>query len=102
MNPNSEYSTSLTPLDNIGWHLRPAGLLVGVARMFESDIVVRFGNRVASAKSILGILTLEAGRDTRLYVTARGRDAKKAIKAIKNKFSDARPFLPSRRNGHNP
>ena len=87
MNHQRVYSTILTPLDNIGWHVRPAGLLVGVARLFESEIVVRFENRVASAKSILGILTLEAGRDARIYVSARGRDAKEAIKAIKGKFS---------------
>ena len=101
MNPNTEYSTILAPLDNIGWHLRPVGLLVQVARMFESEIVVKFGNRVASAKSILGLLTLEAGGGARLYVSARGRDARVAIKAIKRKFAQTQRHLTLSRR-HSP
>ena len=87
MNRNNEYSTTLTPQNNSSWHMRPAGLLVGVANMFESEIMVRFGTKISSAKSIFGILTLEAGKGARLYVSARGRDAKKAIKTINKKFS---------------
>ncbi len=91
MNQDAEFSTTLAPQNTIGWHLRPAGLLVGVANMFESEIMVRCGRRMASAKSLLGILTLGAGRGARLYVSARGHDAQMAIKAIKEKFSLERP-----------
>lgn len=87
MNHNIECSTTLAPQNTLGWHMRPAGLLVGIANMFESDIVVKCGRRIASAKSLLGILTLGAGREACLYVTARGNDAQKAIHTIKAKFS---------------
>jgi phosphotransferase system HPr (HPr) family protein len=87
MNSNSEFSTTLAPQNNVGWHLRPAGLLVKVASMFESEIIVRCGQRIASAKSLLGVLSLGAGNGARLYISARGRDAQMAIKSIGEKFS---------------
>ena len=87
MKSNEEFSTTVAPQDTLGWHLRPAGLLVSIANMFESEIMVKCGRRIASAKSLLGVLTLGAERGTRLYVSARGRDAQTAIKAIKEKFS---------------
>jgi phosphotransferase system HPr (HPr) family protein len=82
-----EYSTRLVPKSPLGWHLRPAGMLAGVAYMFHSEIEAKFGKRIANAKSLMGLITLEAGRGARLYVTARGCDAKQAIQAIKSKFS---------------
>jgi len=87
MNQNNEFSTMLALHNTLGWHMRPAGVLVGVANMFESEIMVKCGQRIASAKSLLGVLTLGAGRGARLYVSARGRDAQMAIKAIIEKFS---------------
>ena len=87
MNQNGKYSTTLTPKNTSGWHLQPISLLVNAANKFESEIVVKFGQRMASAKSHLGILALGAGKGARLYVSARGHDAQKAIKAIKDKFS---------------
>lgn len=75
------------PKSPLGWHLRPAGMLAGVANMFHSEIEAKFGMRIASAKSLMGLITLEAGRGARLYITARGCDAKQAIQAIKSRFS---------------
>lgn len=96
MNQDMECSAMLSSQSDIGWHLRPAGLLVSVASMFESEIIVKCGRRIASAKSLLGILTLGAGRGAQLYVSARGRDAQMAIKAIKAKFAAApEPGEPS-------
>ncbi len=87
MQQNNEFSTMLALQNTLGWHMRPAGLLVGIANMFESEIMVKCGWRIASAKSLLGILSLGAGRGARIYISARGRDAQLAIQAIKEKFS---------------
>jgi len=87
MNTDNEFYTTLAPQDTSGWHMRPAGLLVSIANMFESEIMIKCGRRMASAKSLLGILTLGAGKGARLYVSARGRDAQNAINAITEKFS---------------
>jgi phosphotransferase system HPr (HPr) family protein len=89
MTQAAEYSVMLATCEPMGWHMRPAGMLVSIAKMFESDIVVKFGKKIASAKSLLEILMLGAGRGAKIYVSARGRDAQLAIKAIRNTFSTA-------------
>lgn len=87
MNHEKEYSTVLEPDDAMGWHMRPVALLVGVAKMFEAEIVVKCEQKIASAKSVLGVLALGAGQKDCLCVSARGRDAQKAIQAIEARFA---------------
>ena len=87
MNRKNEFSTTLALQNTLGWHMRPAGILVKVANMFESEIMVKCGQRITSAKSLLGMLTLGVGREARLYVSARGYDAQLAIRAIREKFT---------------
>lgn len=90
MKQTGKYSTMIEPLKANGWHLRPAGLLVSIANMFESEIVVKCGQRIASAKSILEVMMLGAGKDAKLCVSACGRDAQKAIMAIQARFTAER------------
>jgi phosphotransferase system HPr (HPr) family protein len=87
MNKETEYSTVLVPENQMGWHMRPVALLVGVAKMFESEIIVKCGQKIANAKSVMGILMLGADQDAKLHVSARGRDAQLAISAIEGKFA---------------
>lgn len=87
MSNNNEFSTTLALQNTLGWHMRPAGLLVKVASMFESEIMVKCGRKIASAKSLLGVLTIGASNGARLCVSARGHDAYLAIKAISDKYS---------------
>ena len=64
-------------------HARPAALLVKLAQRFETDIVIECNQKHASAKSILGVLTLSADEGMNLRVTAKGQDAPEAIQAIR-------------------
>lgn len=89
MNKDIEYSTVLLPESKSGWHMRPVALLVGVAKMFESEIIVKCGQKIANAKSVMGILTLGADQDAKLHISARGRDAQLAISAIEGKFASS-------------
>ncbi len=80
----------LKVLNKLGLHARPAALFVKAASRFVSDITVeRSGNEV-SGKSIMGLMTLEAGMGAVLKITADGPDAEAAIselqKLIENKF----------------
>jgi phosphocarrier protein len=73
-----------------GLHARPAALIVKTASRFEADVSIeKDGNRV-SGKSIMGLMTLEAGRGVKLRVTAEGRDAEELLKELEqlvdNKF----------------
>lgn len=87
MNHEMEYSTVLESDDAMGWHMRPVALLVGVAKMFDSEIIVKLEQKVASAKSVMGVLALGAGQNDSLCISARGPDAQKAIQAIEARFT---------------
>lgn len=65
-----------------GMHVRPAGLFAKTASKFHSEITVQNGDNTVSGKSIMGLMTLEAPRGTRLKVTAEGEDAAEALKEL--------------------
>lgn len=74
--------TSLVIINKIGLHARPARLLVQTAAQFQARISVRCGEKVANAKSILGVLKLGAvGGDT-IVLHAEGDDAEQAVEAL--------------------
>lgn len=80
----------LTIVNRYGIHARPAALFVKTAAKYSSDILVEKDDAVVSAKSIMGLLTLEGGKGSVLKLTATGPDAKEALDAleelVKNKF----------------
>ncbi len=65
-----------------GMHLRRAGLLVRLAMGFRSNILCRLGEKVADARSVIGILILCASLGTTLEVEASGPDEREAIRAV--------------------
>ncbi|MFL6293059.1 MAG: phosphoenolpyruvate--protein phosphotransferase [Thermoanaerobaculia bacterium] len=66
-----------------GLHARPATAFVELAKRFESDVVVRQGNRTANGKSLAGLLTLGAGAGAKVRISAQGPDAEAALAALK-------------------
>jgi phosphocarrier protein HPr len=68
--------------NDVGLHARPAALFVQTANAFKSEITARNGDASANAKSILGILTLGAGKGAVITVSAEGDDAAQALKAL--------------------
>jgi phosphotransferase system HPr (HPr) family protein len=72
----------------VGLHARPAALFVQTAKKFQSDIVVRKGEREANAKSILSILTLGANQGSELTIEAVGDDEGEAVKALQALVAD--------------
>lgn len=62
-----------------GIHARPAALFVKAASRFDSEISVEKDGNVVSGKSIMGLMTLEAGRGAVLRVTAEGEDSEEAL-----------------------
>ncbi len=71
----------------VGMHARPAAMLVKQAQVFEADIEISHHGKKASAKSILGVLTLCAGYGAKVTVTATGTDAEDAIRTITRLFA---------------
>lgn len=69
-----------------GLHASPCGMISNTAMRFASDIkLVKDGYEV-NAKSILGLLTLEAKKGSYIEVIANGPDEKDAIIAIEKIF----------------
>ena len=73
---------SLVIMNKVGLHLRPAGLLVQTAARFQSKITVRFGDKAANAKSIMGVMKLGVSVGDTIIVQAEGEDAEQAIAAL--------------------
>jgi len=68
--------------NKLGLHLRAAAVLVQTASSFESDIHLRKDDVEVDAKSIMGVLGLEAAQGTELKIIAQGSDEEAAVRAI--------------------
>lgn len=71
-----------------GIHARPAALFVKTATKFESEVGIEKEGEVVNGKSIIGLLMLAAGQGTKLTLTARGRDAEKALAELSKLFAE--------------
>lgn len=81
-------SQEVTVKTRPGIHARPATLLVQRANDFEAQISIRKGNNLISAKSILGILALEATYKSTLEIIAEGEDEEAALEALVSLFEN--------------
>jgi phosphocarrier protein len=66
-------------LNQYGLHARPAAMLVKAASRFDGDVFVEKDGSRVSAKSIMGLMTLQAGRGSTLRVTADGPGAEEVL-----------------------
>ena len=73
-------------INKLGIHARPAALFVKVANKFESDITVEKDGEAVNGKSIMGLMMLAAGHNSKLRVTAEGRDAAQAVGELEKLF----------------
>lgn len=84
--------TTLLIRNRLGLHARPAALFVQTANQFRSEIEVCKGREKVNGKSIMGIMTLAAGRGSAIHIQAKGPDAAEAIasltKLIRSNFGE--------------
>jgi len=62
-----------------GLHARPASLFVKKASEFKSDIKISTDEKEVNAKSIMSVMSLGAGKGTKVSILAEGIDEKKAV-----------------------
>lgn len=74
--------------NEVGLHARPAKNLVMVLNKFASEVFIEKDGYRINAKSIIGVLTLAAGKGTTLLVIADGEDAQEALDAAEQLFAD--------------
>lgn len=77
-----EKTKAFTIKNELGLHLRPAGLFVKTANKYSADITVEKGGAKVDGKSIISITTLNVVKNSTIRIRARGKDADKALKAL--------------------
>ncbi|MDZ4198622.1 MAG: HPr family phosphocarrier protein [Kiritimatiellia bacterium] len=76
----------LTVTNRFGIHARPAALIVKTASGFQSEVLIERDGVQVSAKSIMGLLTMEGHPGSVFRVLATGSDAAEAVEAIADLF----------------
>ena len=80
--PGGALVREVTILNKFGIHARPAALFVKTASRFAAEVQVDNAGVTVSAKSIMGLLTLEGYQGVVLRLTATGPDAQQALDAL--------------------
>jgi phosphocarrier protein HPr len=71
-----------TIIDEHGLHARPATVLVQTASKFQSEIFLKYNEKKANLKSIMGVMSLGIPRNASIQLSADGTDAEEALEAI--------------------
>jgi len=79
-----------------GLHARAASKFAALANKFQANISVSKGNQTVSGSSIMGLMMLAAGIGSKIELSADGKDADTALKAIceliNDRFQEDEPF----------
>lgn len=78
-----------------GIHARPAALLAGMAKNYQSEIQIVKGALSGNAKSVVSLLSMEIGYGDHLRFLASGTDAQKAVAEISELLEDMREAPPT-------
>lgn len=70
--------------NKLGLHARAAALFVKTANRYASEVRLQKEKLKVNGKSILGVLTLAAGRESKIRILCEGPDADDALEALKN------------------
>lgn len=68
--------------NSTGLHARPATLLVKKASSFKSEISIESNGKKVNAKSLIGILSLGATKETEVTIITSGEDEVEAINEL--------------------
>jgi phosphotransferase system HPr (HPr) family protein len=66
----------------LGIHMRPASLIVGMAKKFQAKIEIVRDNQRVDSRSILDLLTLAVEQGSEVQIEAVGPDAEEAVTAL--------------------
>jgi len=80
----SKVTKTLTVVNKLGIHARPAAVFAKTAKKFKADVFVEKDGETINAKSIMGLMMLAAGPGSKLLIVANGPDAEDAVKAIED------------------
>ncbi len=73
---------SVTVVDPVGLHARPATIAVNAAGKFKSEVKVAYKGRSVNMKSIMGVMSLGIPTQSEITVSCEGDDEDVAVKTI--------------------
>lgn len=88
MSDEKKIEREFTVQNQYGLHARPAALLVKAAGKFSCDVLIGKKGAEVSAKSIMGLLTIEGHHGASLTVQTIGHDAEEAMNEIAELFEN--------------
>jgi phosphocarrier protein len=78
----------VTIKNKLGLHARAASAFVKLSSKFNSEVTLQKDGQVINGKSILGIMTLAAGKGSKLVLRAEGADADQAMSELTGLIDD--------------
>jgi phosphotransferase system HPr (HPr) family protein len=81
-------SASVTIVNRLGLHARPATEFVDLASSFKADVWVHKGDERVGGKSIMEMMMLAATKGTNLEIKADGPDAQACVEALAKLVAD--------------
>ena len=73
---------TVTVVDPVGLHARPATVAVNAASKFKSEINVAFKGREVNMKSIMGVMSLGVPTKATVTIVAEGDDEEDVVASI--------------------
>ena len=75
---------SVTVIDPVGLHARPATVAVNAASKFKCEVKVAYKGRTVNMKSIMGVMSLGIPTQSEITVSCEGEDEEVAVKTIED------------------
>ena len=85
--PSGESERLVRIVNDSGLHARPCHAVVTAALEFEAELRISCRGREVNGKSILELMTLNAGKDTELALKARGVDCEPLLECLDALFA---------------
>ena len=73
---------TVTVVDPVGLHARPATVAVNAASKFKSEIKVTYKGRSVNMKSIMGVMSLGIPTQSEITISCEGDDEDAAVEQI--------------------
>jgi phosphocarrier protein HPr len=90
----SETTSALQPLvkellvqNKMGIHARPAAMIVRITNRYKCDVFVEKEDEQVNGKSIMGLMMLAAGKDSKVKFIATGDDAVPMLAELETLFA---------------
>jgi phosphocarrier protein len=88
---NETLSKELLVQNKMGIHARPAAMIVRIANTYTGEVWVDKDDEQVNGKSIMGLMMLAAGKDSKLTIRTEGplESAEKMLLELEELFEEA-------------